>query len=327
MDSFIEFGGNKEHFEAPPKLTEVFIQKILDRFDIKNNNVNLVDVWNDEKVHLGDDLVSQNYKLELSKKGNALEILSRRGIQSKKDWPETLDSKIIRLLVESGESVNSTDYKNNSFAEIAIMDNDIELIDFLYNQEEKIRKTNICYASRFGNGEIISILINRGESVTEMNRYGELPLQVAVLSKNVEKVEILLNNGADINAEEDDGTCAIHIAVSSNDIDMIKTLIKRGANVNPRISLIGYYLINCGNQKIEIIKFLHEIGTDIFYCSKDNSVLYLALKYGTPEIVKELCERGANAKYVWDNEYIYDASYMKRDNVIMLSKYAKSTPH
>lgn len=328
MDISVVFSSNEEYFNVPQKFTKEYLDEILKRFDLDNPNVELIDIYNGERVMPGDDLLSTHYELKLNKKGKALKELRDMGISHKSDYPRKPNSELIKLLVESGVSPNYTDGTGVNFLQRAIEYGDVDLIDFLYNREEKIKHGEIPplhYASTFDNTDVVLALINNGEDVNFKEWGDNSPLNVAAKYKRLDNAKVLLNRGADINSKNNFEDNPISLAVSNNDISMVKEFIKRGADLNPGFSILNNYIINGENHDTEIIKLLIDNGLDVNerfnYCGNDFNALYVSLIYCQLHIVRFLCENGMSKEEIRHTESFYYNFTLDDEGVKIIREY------
>jgi hypothetical protein len=88
-------------------------------------------------------------------------------------------------------------------------------------------------ASRYGQVEVMSLLLENNASVESKDKLGRTAVLSAVQSRNSEAVVLLLSKGADVNARDaQEGTALQRAAGSFGDEAMVKSLIKAGADVN-----------------------------------------------------------------------------------------------
>jgi len=88
-------------------------------------------------------------------------------------------------------------------------------------------------ASRYGQVEVISLLLENGASAEAKDKLGRTSVLSAVQSRNAEAVDVLLARGADVNARDaQQGTALQRAAGSFGNQAMVEALIKAGADVN-----------------------------------------------------------------------------------------------
>jgi len=88
-------------------------------------------------------------------------------------------------------------------------------------------------ASRYGQVEVMDLLLENDASVESKDKLGRTPVLSAVQSRNAEAVVLLLARGADVNARDaQQGTALQRAAGSFGDEAMVKSLLKAGADVN-----------------------------------------------------------------------------------------------
>ncbi len=88
-------------------------------------------------------------------------------------------------------------------------------------------------ASRYGQVEVMELLLENGASVESKDKLGRTAVLSAVQSRNAEAVRVLLAKGADVNARDaQQGTALQRAAGSFGNQAMVEDLIKAGADVN-----------------------------------------------------------------------------------------------
>lgn len=102
------------------------------------------------------------------------------------------DTRIVKLLIDSGADVNYADPVFGTTALSSAVNNRPETF-------KQLAKTG-SYVGPFPNtSEAVTFLINAGANVNHKDRSGKTPLRIAVSSNNTNIVRLLLKAGADVN--------------------------------------------------------------------------------------------------------------------------------
>jgi ankyrin repeat protein len=209
------------------------------------------------------------------------------------------------------------------------------------NARDNDGSTPLHYAAMLGSrGNIkgaIKELIKGGAEINAQNNKQRTPLLEAVyIIKDIESIKALIQGGSDVNLADDNGHTALHYASMGNDEKVVEMLIQAGANTNA-VNVYGlkpiFYAEMRNKEKIvEVLKGkrerknLSEIGVgyknvkprDVYKemlkeiesksyegineKNKDGeTVLHLAVSYGSEEKIKELIEKGADVN-IEDNK-------------------------
>lgn len=91
---------------------------------------------------------------------------------------------------------------------------------------------NLIVASRYGDTEIVAMLLEKGDDVNAKDDSGWTALIVASFYGHPEMVEMLLNNGSDVNAKNNDGYTALIMASERGRPEIVSILLANGADVN-----------------------------------------------------------------------------------------------
>jgi len=151
-------------------------------------------------------------------------------------------------------------------------------------------------ASSGGQTETVRFLLDKGGNINIRNENGRTALTDAVYNNHIATVRLLLSRGADVNARAD-GYTLLDRASHKGQTEVASLLLANGAGSNGdsdvalRIAII--------NHHPEIVKLLLDKGIDVNkeYDSESHSTLpsalHLAIKSGSPEMIKMLKQAGA----------------------------------
>ena len=136
------------------------------------------------------------------------------------------------------------------------------------------------------------------------NNIGELQLLKACEEGNLDVVQDMINKGINIDLKIN-GDMPIEIAVVSNQIEVVKLLLSHGANIKKKTGPSGFTLLQWATQSgfLEIAKLLLESGLAIDVKGKwGRTALHGAvyweesmwIEYNRDRVVRFLLENGAN---------------------------------
>jgi hypothetical protein len=193
-------------------------------------------------------------------------------------WGVLCESGILRESKECGIVYFTGDnYHDRKSIEDAIKENSTQSYNAFYalhtiTNVVKNSPELLSIAAKYGNFEIVKLLIGNGVDVNYSKNYlYRPPLHAAVIKGNYAIVKFLVKNGADINLKSGRDQCRpLHVIffrkfLSAEDVKIIKFLISRGANINARDRAKATPLhIAARNGLIEAIKILIENGADTY---------------------------------------------------------------
>ena len=120
-------------------------------------------------------------------------------------------------------------------------------------QKDGDKDTPLHCASDCGKLEVVSLLVEKGASLDEINKKGFTPLVRAVKGRHAKICEILAKKGAKVNSF--DGTVApILIATQNGDLLVCKILVKYKADLN----VVSYFYCLCCS--FSTVEFCHCFG-------------------------------------------------------------------
>lgn len=122
----------------------------------------------------------------------------------------------------------------------------------------------LTYAIENRQLEVTDYLLNKGADI-EIQDGTKTPLMFASRYGNTDIVELLLDNGADVNSINDDRNTAFHYAAKYNNFEVLKLLYESGAKLNipnnDQWTALDYSIIN---NRPRIRHYLDSIGCRLF---------------------------------------------------------------
>ncbi|XP_058454154.1 uncharacterized protein LOC131432097 [Malaya genurostris] len=224
---------------------------------------------------------------------------------------ESDNCELVNLLIERGASVMAKDTNGKIPLHIAIENEAKKVIEILlkHKQATKMLRTSDFFGQTalnlaifYGNYEIVNILIEHGASVMAKDKYGRIPLHIAIEKKAKKVVEILLKHEQTTEMLRTSGKyerTALHLAAIYDNYEILNILIEHGASVmakdeDGRIPL--HIAIETNAKKVIEILLEHEQATEMLLTSDESegNGLHLAAYYKKYELVNILIERGAS---------------------------------
>ncbi|MDP0561756.1 MAG: ankyrin repeat domain-containing protein [Candidatus Endonucleobacter sp. (ex Gigantidas childressi)] len=126
-------------------------------------------------------------------------------------------------------------------------------------------------------------------------------VRMAVLANNFETVKCLIDDlGADINCASISEMSPLETAITSNNAIMVDHLIKHGAKID-KASSPGLLLLAVSKKNCSVIQCLIDHKALINETVDGVSPLHLAVQNGDMNVIKYLCENGADINNKHDN--------------------------
>jgi len=197
--------------------------------------------------------------------------------------------EIITKLIDDATNLNvprySLKYKMRMTPLIAaIFANNYDIVELLINKEANVNDdiqydltrsiTPLLAAVNTSNNEkekgeenyrvscdIVQLLIDRGAKVSQFNKDGANPIEIAIHGSNIEIIDLLFNAGVKINDKNGDGNTPLHLAVYGDNLGIVNFLIGKGADINQKN--------NSNMTPLMLAKLLVE---DLPYRRKDKSI-------------------------------------------------------
>jgi ankyrin repeat protein len=185
---------------------------------------------------------------------------------------------------------------------IEVLCNSSEIPNMEWKDFKNRGKSALTVACRYGQDEVVQLLIKNGAPVTAEELGG------AVESGSEVVVERLLENGADVNETDISKETALLGAVQLGNCSMARLLLKNGADTTATPPYIytedsgGYGLyetatplhIAAHQGNLEMVELLLDNGADIkadYQWSKGATALHWAIRYYHEEVTKVLVEK------------------------------------
>lgn len=174
----------------------------------------------------------------------------------------------------------------------------------------------LLMAAKNGDVQVLVALLQRGADVDARNEDEETALLVAADHGHLEAVAVLLQHGADVNAPDFQGYTPLMAAASSRVPEIVALLLERGADTRPRNIKGRTALLTAhwckDTEALEVFR-THQKELDLNEAAalgdakaffervtagadqEDAAPLLLAVRYGHPEWVPQLLDRGMSA--------------------------------
>ena len=131
--------------------------------------------------------------------------------------------------------------------------------------------TLLCKACKYGNAEIVRLLLNKGADPNIKNIWQMSPLMESCKANKEEIAKLLLDRKVEVNCKDSYGNSAIIYAVGKSSIKCVELLLSHGADLNDRIEdefsyLWSYSLLMLAtyNESIEVVKCLLSHGARLY---------------------------------------------------------------
>ncbi|CAK4479061.1 unnamed protein product [Aphanomyces euteiches] len=142
---------------------------------------------------------------------------------------------IVKLLLDHGADVDSTDQDGFTALEWASYNGYFEIVKILLhhdasvNTADKDGMTALMWATRFKYDEIVNELLTHGASVNLAERNGYTALHWAANFGHVDIVENLLAHGSFVGVTDMNGWTPLHLSSKDGHLDIVKLLLDAGA--------------------------------------------------------------------------------------------------
>lgn len=268
-------------------------------------NVDCEDRHGDTPLHILASLSTQPGRfdemayLRRSKRRSAdiLEIRAEKDISY--DPLLSQQAPLIKLLIDSGASINSTNKKGKTPLHVAVEDGQIRIVEYLLELGASANilaegSSPLMTAARNGNHHILTTLLDAGAYGNTTHEYYGSAIQAAVTSGNLRTVELLVEYKADINAQGGEYGSAIQAAAGVGNLEIFKLLIQHGADPSVHGSHYGGVLqIASAAGHSETVLFILNLEPP-FWHDQLSASLQAACLRGDENVATILLDRGAD---------------------------------
>ncbi|KAF2903365.1 hypothetical protein ILUMI_02821, partial [Ignelater luminosus] len=143
---------------------------------------------------------------------------------------------IVKLFLSKGAKINAEDKGGNTPLYWAIRTNHIQVVKLLLTQSKQTKLPNNCLhvAAKYGNKDLISLLLLKGAQINLKDSHGMTALHHA--ANNADNAAVLLAKGADIESKNNKNQTPLILAVENGSEDVVDFLLKEGANLETKTS-------------------------------------------------------------------------------------------
>jgi len=215
------------------------------------------------------------------------------------------NSEVIRLLLEKGCPVNSTDRKGKSALAYAAEGGHFEAVKLLLEHGanpvifDYLGFSPLMRAIEKGHIEVAKLLIEHDRFLNFIQVYNQTPLMRAASAGYLDIIKLLLAKGADVNADTskyNGCVSALWAATKNGHAEVVKVLLEHGAS-STRSDSQGLTPLMCAIDKghLEVAKVLIEHGAPVNLIQGfDKTPLILASARGYLDGVKLLLAKGVD---------------------------------
>ncbi|XP_023150860.2 ankyrin repeat and SOCS box protein 9-like isoform X2 [Amphiprion ocellaris] len=145
-----------------------------------------------------------------------------------------------------------------------------------------------------GHTACAKLLMENGANVNSSTADGQTPLTEACAQGHVTCVSLLLQHGA-ASLGTSQSSSPIHRAAAKGHPECIEHLVQYGADVDQHIDKVGSPLqVACNNQHLSTVKKLLQLGACVSRTASGDSLLHIAARLSSPELVSVLLDHGAD---------------------------------
>ena len=217
----------------------------------------------------------------------------------------------VEILLENGAEVNALNKVERNVLHVAVIEKaPIATVELLLkngvdvNQKDRYGSTSLLYASTTTT-DCVRLLLEHGADTNLTNQLGQSPLMLSIRPPNRKRThcdipKLLLDTGADVNAKDKFQRSPLHYTSSYKNPDVAALFIDHGANINcvdesnqtPLMFSI-FYTNDKNSDACQRVLLKHDCDFNIIDV-RGNSALHHAARCGRPQLLEELCRRGAD---------------------------------
>jgi len=179
--------------------------------------------------------------------------------------------KIIKMLLESGATVDDKDNKGLSALSWAVIRGHTEVVTALLNKGADINTRDkggvspVLYAIGVRKLSIVNLLVTNNADLEVLSYKNKMtPLLLAVENKDLESMKILIDNGVKVNGKNQDNFTPLMAAAEKGHFESVMMLLSVGSEIDER-DIKGLTALNyaADKQHFKTIKLLLAKGANL----------------------------------------------------------------
>ncbi|RGP77704.1 ankyrin repeat domain-containing 52 [Fusarium longipes] len=206
----------------------------------------------------------------------------------------------VKLLLESGASIEDRDNRGNRPLHLACHKEHTKVIELLINSGAEIEcpdsneLTPLAISCYYGNLEAMDLLMAAGSSISSIiSSHGETLLNNALARDHTQIISLLMDKGVSLTTPDKDGFQALIYAAAYGHSKLIELFVQRGAStsVTDKHGLTPLHHA-CRYGHIDIVKILLDSGSDLMSLDSNGlTCLHHASGGKSVELVKFLVDQ------------------------------------
>jgi ankyrin repeat protein len=235
------------------------------------------------------------------------------------------DLELVMLLLSQNHSFN-LNTENLIEALLNAESRNLDLLNYLLRKGSDPNSlcgplTNLALACKVDCLGYVECLLQHGANVNACGPTGTTPLMSTCFNKHLRIANLLVNSGVDVNQKDDQGWNAFFYACSNGNLDLVKFLHKKGTNIFLENRIRSTALMEA-SQHTPIIRYLVDNGLNVNHKNNDNCTpLFNACLHDNCEGALYLIENGAEINAVAKSQRLtplHGASIMGHAEMVKL---------
>ena len=202
--------------------------------------------------------------------------------------------EVIELMLSHVPSIDSRTKEGYTPLMIAAGNDNLQAVKCLLKQgadpslQDHDGRNVLHFASKFGNPEIIELMLSHVPSIDSITKEGDTPLLIAARNDKLQAVKYLVQQGADPSLQDHDGWNVLHFASKFGNPEIIELMLSHVPSIDS-ITKEGVtpLMIAAGNDKLQAVKYLLKQDADpSLQDNKGCNVLHYASLGGNAEVIE-----------------------------------------
>ena len=178
---------------------------------------------------------------------------------------KTTNQHLIKFILERNPNIENVNKEGKLPLVIALETKNIDCIKLLLNQYTNtgLKQSVFLTASEYGNNEVLQLFLDNGVDIHFTNSSGKNPLMFAASSGNNTGISFFIQKGESVNQSDKNGKTVLMMAADTGNLETVKLLVRNGADVSAKMDdKITALMIALLKKNDDIIKYLRKNGSE-----------------------------------------------------------------
>ncbi|EAY20115.1 hypothetical protein TVAG_366230 [Trichomonas vaginalis G3] len=186
------------------------------------------------------------------------------------------------------------------------------------NSQDRVKRSLIHFSCFGHNQDLLNAVINVSQHLDIVDKIGRNAIHYAAFAGNNDALNLFYMSGVPFDKTDKKGFTPLMLACKTNCFENVESLVNFGADIHVTFNGCSLLIFACEGGNPQTVNLLLEHGFDVNENSPYGTPLSIAVMNNKTEVSKLLLSKGADAKYLIENQNSLCEVAAKFNNIELL---------